>query len=116
MFRCNDNCSIYSGGSRRAPSDFSQQPAQHIYSDRRNDSLYNSLRKNSQGSLRRHNQDDYLSNTLRQNNTVKIVYTNGDRSTELTCLMDPNNQSEAAYREDGPIRVTANPMNNVYNM
>ena len=53
---------------------------------------------------------------MRKNNTVKIVYTNGERSTELTCLMDPSNQSETGYGGDGPMRVTTNPLNNVYNM
>ena len=124
-FRCNDNCSIYSGGSRREGGDYGPvcPPCGHqsIYSERRNErnnenNVYNSLRKSSQGTLRRNNQDGYHGNTLRKNNTVKIVYTNGERSTELTCLMDPNNQSEAGYGGDGPMRVTANPMNNVYNM
>lgn len=119
MFRCNDNCSIYSGGSRREPSDYGysgHQPAPGVYSERRNESDYNSLRSGSQATLRRNNQDGYQSNTLRKNNTVKIVYTNGERSTELTCLMDTNSQPEARYGGDRPIRVTANPMNNVYNM
>ena len=113
-FRCNDNCSIYSGGSRREASDYCGQ--QSIYSERRGEGVHNSLRGSSQGTLRRNNQDGYQSNTLRKNNTVKIVYTNGERSTELTCLMDPKNQSEVGYGGDGPMRVTANPLNNVYNM
>ena len=116
-FRCNDNCSIYSGGGRRDQSDYGPvYPGQALYSDRRSESVYNSLRRGSQGTLRRNNQDGYQGNTLRKNNTVKIVYTNGERSTELTCLMDPNSQSEGGYGGEGPIRVTANPMNNVYNM
>jgi len=113
--RCNDNCSIYSGGSfRREPSDYGYSGHQQL--ERRNESDYNSLMRRSEATLRRNNQDGYQSNTLRKNNTVKIVYTNGERSTELTCLMDTNSQSEAGYGGDRPMRVTANPMNNVYNM
>ena len=117
VFRCNDNCSIYSGGSiRREPSDYGYSGHQQL--ERRNESDYNSLMRRSEATLplRRNNQDGYQSNTLRKNNTVKIVYTNGERSTELTCLMDTNSQSEAGYGGDRPMRVTANPMNNVYNM
>ena len=51
-------------------------------------------------TLRRANPSNY--------NAVKIVYTNGDRSTELTCLMDPNTTEQ-------PCNITPNPLN-VYSM
>lgn len=45
-------------------------------------------------------------------NTVKIVYKNGERCTELTCLMDPS--KEALSPQPEQLTITPNPL--VYNM
>ena len=63
-------------------------------------STYSTLRRQQPGH----------SNSNSSYNTVKIVYTSGDRSTELTCLMDPSNSDNSAQ-----YNITPNPMN-VYSM
>ena len=96
--RCNDNCSIYSGsggGAAGVCRPCSNQSAAH--SDTYN--TYSTLKKNS--------------NAAGNYNSVKIVYTNGDRSTELTCLMDPNNAENPSVNT--MYNITPNPMN-VYSM
>ena len=61
----------------------------------------------------RSSQDTYTSYnnpTASNYNTVKIVYKNGERCTELTCLMDPSSQAS----QHAPLNITPNPL--VYNM
>ena len=65
-------------------------------------STYSTLRRQQPGHNNSNGNSSY--------NTVKIVYTSGDRSTELTCLMDPSNSDNSAQ-----YNITPNPMN-VYSM
>ena len=94
-----DNYSIYSSGGKMQQQ---QHPSSH-YSPCPQEchSTYSTLRRQQQPG---HN------NSNSNYNTVKIVYTSGDRSTELTCLMDPSSSDNSAQ-----YNITPNPMN-VYSM
>ena len=95
----NGNNAIYSSDSRNGDCNHS------IYSGGKNDvySTYSTLGRRNGGNG---NNSGY--------NTVKIVYTNGERSTELTCLMDPNNP-DTSCTVNPQYNITSNPMN-VYSM
>lgn len=95
----NGDNAIYSSGSRNGDCNHS------IYSGGKNDvySTYSTLGRRNGGNG---NNSGY--------NTVKIVYTNGERSTELTCLMDPNNP-DTSCTVNPQYNITSNPMN-VYSM
>ena len=97
-----DSYSIYSSGGKMQQQQ--QHPSSH-YSPCPQEchSTYSTLRRQQQPG---HN----TSNSNSNYNTVKIVYTSGDRSTELTCLMDPSNSDNSAQ-----YNITPNPMN-VYSM
>ena len=115
--RCGDSYSIYSSSKQGTPASAGdsysiyssggkmqqQHPSSH-YSPCPQEchSTYSTLRRQQPG----HNNSNSNSNY----NTVKIVYTSGDRSTELTCLMDPSNSDNSAQ-----YNITPNPMN-VYSM
>ena len=92
----NGDNAIYSSGSRSGDCNHS------IYSGGKND-VYSTLGQRNGGNV---NNSGY--------NTVKIVYTNGERFTELTCLMDPNNP-DTSCTVNPQYNITSNPMN-VYSM
>ena len=100
-----DSYSIYSAGGKMQQ----QQQQQPGYSgvERSHYSPCPQECHSTYSTLRRQ-QPGHSSNS--NYNTVKIVYTSGDRSTELTCLMDPSNSDNSAQ-----YNITPNPMN-VYSM